>query len=210
MEYGDILRIMMYGLIVYGLIQSIINMKRKSRDSRSVSEIIFVIIFTLVMLIASIYYFMERGVALLSVLALVAFIAGINMIWKAVKRKPTINLEKIKQQMLDLNMDNAFVDEVISFLRQGEERVGQERFQQWLHEADYSIPLELQRDERWIELYDRHQEQIEEEVKKLEVETKLPWQEQTEDVSELEEKARKVVLVVRHRVSGAILELRDR
>ncbi|MCC2250461.1 hypothetical protein JUJ52_10860 [Virgibacillus sp. AGTR] len=55
-------------------------------------------------------------------------------------------------------------------------------------------------------MYRYYRKWIEDEVVKLENETKLSWEEQTEDIEDLNIKARKTQLVLRHR-SDVVLEL---
>ncbi|WP_197284359.1 hypothetical protein [Bacillus sp. JCM 19041] len=50
---------------------------------------------------------------------------------------------------------------------------------------------------------------MEEQISRLENELKLSWEEQSEDLKELDEKARKVQLILRQRLTNIVFDLVD-
>ncbi len=60
-----------------------------------------------------------------------------------------------------------------------------------------------------INIYNKYPQLMEEQISRLENELKLSWEEQSEDLKELDEKARKVQLILRQRLTNIVFDLVD-
>ncbi|WP_047983355.1 hypothetical protein [Ornithinibacillus californiensis] len=118
-----------------------------------------------------------------------------------------ITLDNIQRAMYEIGFDKAFVGEIIKPLAIRVNNNSERKFQEWFYELHYRLPDEFKDDEFAIKLYENHASFIEKEVIKLEKETELPWEKQAEDLGHLDEKASKVQLVIRHRLSDIALDL---
>jgi hypothetical protein len=121
-----------------------------------------------------------------------------------------ITLENIQQAMHEIGFDKAFVEVIINTLELRANNYGEREFQEWFNELHYRLPDEFKDEQFAIKLYENHATFIEEEVIKLEKETELPGEKQAEDLLHLDEKVRKVQLVIRHRLSDIALDLLDK
>lgn len=118
-----------------------------------------------------------------------------------------ITLDKIEDKMYEIGFTKEFAEEIMCILDKRFDEYGERKFQEWFRELHYRTPEECKDELFAMKMYDKHSRLIEEQVKELEKETKLPWTIQTEDLENLNEKARKVQLVVRDRLSGIALDL---
>ncbi|WP_286228474.1 hypothetical protein [Neobacillus mesonae] len=118
-----------------------------------------------------------------------------------------ITLNNIQNKMCEIGFNKKFAEELMIILEKRFNKYGEKEFQEWFYKLHYRIPEELKDELLVIKIYDKHSLLIEEQVKDLEKETKLPWEIQTEDLKNIHEKARKVQLVVSDRLSGIALDL---
>ena len=135
------------------------------------------------------------------------------MLWKKLNLKDRkvdkITLENLQMKMNEEKFDKDFKEEIVGVLKQRIEKDGEEEFQKWLSNLHFRVPEEFQDEQTSIRIYEKHHRWLEEEVTKLENETKLSWEIQTEDSENLDDKARKAQLVIRHRLSEIVLDLSD-
>ncbi|KHF39314.1 hypothetical protein LQ50_15585 [Halalkalibacter okhensis] len=119
----------------------------------------------------------------------------------------SITLKNIKTKMYEIGFNKSWIEEIKIVLDSRLSGYGERKFQEWFSSLNYSLPEELRAETVAIKLYEEHSTLVEEQVKKLEEETKLTWGEQTVDLIGLDEKSRKVQLVIRHRLSDIALDL---
>jgi len=103
--------------------------------------------------------------------------------------------------------DFKFINELISIFQMCNSDKKQKEFQTRMYNLHYKLPEEFQDQETCLKIYKVSQQWIENEVTRLENETKLPWEVQTEDIQKLDEKIRKTQLVIRHRLSEVVYDL---
>jgi hypothetical protein len=120
---------------------------------------------------------------------------------------PPVTIHAIKYSMVTENFDPKVIEELLSMLENRLKRDGDELFQQWFRNLNFSVPEEYQDEAIAKEFYQHHSEWIENEINMLEEEVLLSWQEQSEDLIGLEDEARKVQLVIRHRLTDIYLDL---
>lgn len=118
-----------------------------------------------------------------------------------------ITLDNIQNKMYEMGFYKGFVEEIMIILENRFNKYGKEEFQVWFEGLNYRLPEEFNDEKVVINIYEKHSLLIEEHVKKLEQETKLTWEIQTEDLKNSDEKVRKVQLVIRHRLSDIALDL---
>ncbi len=118
-----------------------------------------------------------------------------------------ITLENIKEKMFLIGFCQNFIDEIIRVLEIRIKRDGISEFQKWFKHLHYRLPEEFKDDLLIKRLYENYSNWIELEVEKLEKETKLSWEKQTEDLRDVNKKVRKTQLVIRHRLSDIALDL---
>lgn len=120
-----------------------------------------------------------------------------------------ITLNNIEKIMARYGFDFGLAKEILDVFHKRIERYGEDEFQAWYSNLNYRTPEDFQNEEEAAKLYESYSSWFEQEVSKLEKETGLPWQEQTEDIATLNEKARKSQLVIRHRLSEINWDLMD-
>ena len=120
-----------------------------------------------------------------------------------------ISLASIEKKMREEEFDCKFIDELISVFQQHNSEKNQEEFQKRMSTLHYRLPEEFQDQEYCLNVYEASKQWIENEVTKLENETKLSWEIQTEDIQDLDGKIRKTQLVIRHRLSEIVYDLID-
>jgi hypothetical protein len=127
--------------------------------------------------------------------------------FKDKKSLVNITLNNIEDKMYEIGFNKEFSEEIMIILEKRFNEYGEKEFQEWFNGLHYRIPEELKDELLAIKIYDKHSVLIEEQVKVLEKETKLSWEIQTEDLKNVNEKARKVQLVIRDRLSSIALDL---
>ncbi|HEY4552895.1 MAG TPA: hypothetical protein VIG80_06850 [Bacillaceae bacterium] len=118
-----------------------------------------------------------------------------------------LTLENIEHAMVQNEFDRGLIRELIIVFKKRVNQDGDERFRRWFSELHYQLPKEFESEAAAEQLYNMHSGWIESETKKLERETKLSWEEQTEDIKHLSVRARKAQLVVRHRLTDIYWDL---
>ncbi|MEI5908032.1 hypothetical protein WAK64_13305 [Bacillus spongiae] len=130
-----------------------------------------------------------------------------DIMWLDTKDLSNLTLAKLEQKMKEENFEENLLTNVIEVLKQRLVEFGEKDFQEWLYNLNFKCPDEFQ-DERFAkDIYEKSQFWIEEEILKLEKETKISWEVQAEDLKEFQEKARKIQLIIRHRLSEIVLDL---
>lgn len=118
-----------------------------------------------------------------------------------------LTLSNLEKKMKEEHFDNNLIKDLIKILEQRIDKLGEKEFQNWLYHLDFKCPEEFQDESVTIKMYENSSSWIEEEIVKLEKEIKLSWEEQSEDLEEFHIKARKVQLVIRHRLYEVVLAL---
>ncbi|MGK7377645.1 hypothetical protein ACSFXN_07360 [Planococcus sp. 1R117A] len=118
-----------------------------------------------------------------------------------------ITLEQLEMKMNEENFDKEFIEEILGIFKERIEKHGKEAFGKWIYNLHFRVPEEFQNEKIAISIYEKYHKWLEEEVIKLENETKMSWELQTEDLRGLNNKARKAQLVIRHRLSETVLDL---
>lgn len=118
-------------------------------------------------------------------------------------------LANIEQMMIQYGFDHELIEEINGVCQKRIDNNGERAFQAWFSTLHFQVPEEFQDEAVSTRIYDNYHSWIETEVKKLELETGLSWETQTEDCQQLHEKARKAQLVIRHRLSEISLDLLD-
>ncbi|MBR7553451.1 hypothetical protein KC820_04700 [Allobacillus sp. SKP8-2] len=130
-----------------------------------------------------------------------------DFLWMNNKNLDNISLNNLEKKMNEKGFDDDFIKEIIQAFKQRIDKQGEKQFKNWLVNLHFNCPDEFQNEEKAVQVYDKYCSWIESEVNNLEDETKLSWERQTEDIKELDEKARKTQLVIRHRLSEIVLDL---
>ncbi|MBA4536517.1 hypothetical protein H1Z61_04980 [Bacillus aquiflavi] len=130
-----------------------------------------------------------------------------DVLWVKDDNLSNYTLTNIEQMMIKDKFQHEFIKEIIALFRKRIEKYGEKEFQLWFSQLNFTVPEEFQNEKACIQIYEKYHFWFEKEVEKLEKETKLSWEKQTEDIKFLHEKARKVQLVIRHRLSEIQLAL---
>ena len=130
-------------------------------------------------------------------------------VFKDRKSLVNITLDNIQNRMYEIGSNKEFVEEIMRILKKRFNKYGEKEFQEWFNGLHYRIPEEFKDELLAIKIYEKHRLLIEERVKELEKETKLSWELQTEELKNINVKARKVQLVIRDMLSSIALDLLD-
>ncbi|MDN7245629.1 hypothetical protein QWY16_09190 [Planococcus shenhongbingii] len=118
-----------------------------------------------------------------------------------------ITVEQLERKMNEEKFDKEFIEEILKIFKERIEKHGKEAFGKWIYNLHFRVPEEFQNEQISISVYEKYHKWLEGEVIKLENETKMSWEIQTEDLQDLDNKARKAQLVIRHRLSEIVLDL---
>ena len=125
------------------------------------------------------------------------------------KKEKQITIHNLALKMKAEQFDNDFIESVLAVFQVRVSKNGEREFQNWIRNLHYRLPEEFQEETTAIQLYEKCEHWIENELAKLEDETKLSWETQAADLNQVDEKARKAQLVIRHRLSEIVLELME-
>lgn len=210
MQPLDILRLVLIVVAAAGLLLMVFNSKRRNRKQKATAEMIFHVFFILVMVVATVLYYQDRGLSMMSIITGLAVFMGCYWFVKAFrKRKSSVSLAALREKMIERKFDKALMNEILTVLQHRIVQDGMEAFQDWIEHLDYRLPEEFEAEGTALRLYEQSSGWLEEEVHKLEQRTKLPWQEQTEDLSERDEQVRKTQLVLRQYLTEMVFEIID-
>lgn len=120
-----------------------------------------------------------------------------------------LTLENIKNKLLEMNFNKELANEIMVTLNKRKNECGKVKLKEWLNELNYRVPEDFQDEMTAINIYNKYSQWVEEEISRIENEIKLSWEKQSEDLKELDEKARKVQLILRQRLTDIVLELVD-
>jgi hypothetical protein len=120
-----------------------------------------------------------------------------------------LTVENIEKKLIELGFNKELADEITVTLNKGKNEYGEAKFKEWLNELNYRVPEDFQDERTAINIYDKYSQWVEDEISRLEDEMKLSWEKQSEDLKELDEKARKVQLILRQRLTEIVLDLMD-
>ena len=134
-----------------------------------------------------------------------------EILWMNTKadRLKNLTLSNLEKKMKEKNFDDNLIIDLIEVWKQRIIKLGEKDFQLWLYNLDFKTPDEFLEESFAIKFYEKYHTWIEKEIVKLEKETKISWEIQSEDLKKFTTKARKVQLVIRHRVSEIVLALMD-
>ncbi|MED3791349.1 hypothetical protein P4571_02670 [Niallia alba] len=118
-----------------------------------------------------------------------------------------LSLSKLEQKMKEDSFEDNLIKDLIVVLKQRLIEFGERDFQKWLYNLNFKYPEDFQDESFAKEIYEKYQFWVEEEIVRLEKETNISWEVQSEDLEKFDIKARKVQLVIRHRLSEIVLEL---
>ncbi|RCW73066.1 hypothetical protein [Saliterribacillus persicus] len=118
-----------------------------------------------------------------------------------------LTLNELEQKMREEQFDDNLIKDLMEVLKQRLIKYGESEFQKWLYNLNFRCPEEFQNESLALEFYERNHAWIEEQTAKLEQETNISWLVQAEDLKDYNINARKVQLVIRHRLSEIVLEL---
>lgn len=118
-----------------------------------------------------------------------------------------VTLDSIEKAMLQNGFPKALIEEITLFFKNRIDLYGEEIFQEWFGNLHFSLPEEFQGEREANQFYHRYSSWIEKELKKLEAETGITWQKQSEDLGHISDGARKTQLVFRHRITEVYYDL---
>lgn len=197
-------------LIAYAITAVVLLLTYKILDKKvrgSKFELVFVTLFTGLMLYATVVYFINRGISFIAIFCSIAVIAGLNMIRKSASRNTfIITINQLETKMKEAKLDDAFTEELLKLFNKKIGELGEQGFTSWLTNLHYSVPDEFEKEHKAIQLYEKCCSWIEAEIIKLELETMLTWEELTIDMNHMDEKARKAQLVIRQKVTNLVLD----
>ncbi|WP_026691006.1 hypothetical protein [Alteribacter aurantiacus] len=113
------------------------------------------------------------------------------------------------QEKVEERFDPLVAKEVIAILEERRIVLEDKGFREWLRDLNFDVPGELSEKGAAITLYDKNPGWFEREVKRLEDESERSWRVQTEELEQLDERARKAQLVVRERLTEIVWEIKD-
>ncbi|MCA1066139.1 hypothetical protein QTG56_25370 (plasmid) [Rossellomorea sp. AcN35-11] len=133
----------------------------------------------------------------------------LKSIWFNLTTANKITLHNIEEMMTNEGFDVKFIDGLLYSFKKRIEVHGEDQFRKWICELNYTLPEEFHNKETCLSVYERSSEWIEEEIRRLEAETRLSWTEQAADLEIEDERACKVQLVIRHRLTEVISDILD-
>lgn len=210
LEGFDMLEVMMIAFVVLAIILIVTYKIRHKRLSGSIAELFFVILFTGMMASFTVVRFLEQGLSISVFVYFLGIFYGLYVIKNAIKRRShIITVIDLENKMIRAGYDEGFIQEILAVCKKRINKYGQKEFQHWLYDLNYKLPEEFQNENKAIHIYENYSPWIEEEIIKLENETKLSWEEQAEDIKDIDLRARKAQLVIRHRLTDVTFDLFD-
>lgn len=120
-----------------------------------------------------------------------------------------ITLDKIKKGMDHYNFSKQVQKVLLEMFKERIKHFGEDEFKMYIYNLHFTVPQEIEDETIASKLYDSNQYWFEKEIKKLESELNMSYEEQSEDLEHLNVKARKAQLVIRHRLYTIILDISD-
>ncbi|RHW34041.1 hypothetical protein D1B33_14675 [Lysinibacillus yapensis] len=118
-----------------------------------------------------------------------------------------ITVSNLEQKMKHEKFPKKLIEELLFEFNKMINEQGEIEFQKQLASLHYQVPNLFRSELKAEKIYKDYRNWIEDEVVKLENETKLSWEEQTEDIEDLNITARKAQLVLRQRITEVVLDL---
>ncbi|WP_025028014.1 hypothetical protein [Caldalkalibacillus mannanilyticus] len=131
----------------------------------------------------------------------------LNKITGVEKRLGKLTLPTLESKMDENGFDPQIKEFILQLFQKQIKESGEKEFQLWLYNLSFSVPEELSDEDVASRLYTKHQSWFEQEIQKLEKETGLPFEVQTEDIAHVKLEARKAQLVIRDRIYMIVLEI---
>lgn len=130
-----------------------------------------------------------------------------NLLNSKNKNLTKITVSNLEQKMKAEKFPEKLIEELLIEFNKMINEQGEVEFQKQFTNLHYQVPDLFRSELKAEKIYKDYQNWIEDEVVKLENETNLSWEEQTEDIEELIIPARKAQLVLRHRITEVVLDL---
>lgn len=131
----------------------------------------------------------------------------LNKITGVEKRLGKLTLPTLEGKMDENGFDPQIKEFILQLFQKRIKESGEKEFQLWLYNLSFSVPEELSDEDVANSLYTKHQSWFEQEIQKLEKETGLSFEVQTEDIAHMQLDARKAQLVIRDRIYMMVLEI---
>lgn len=128
---------------------------------------------------------------------------------KKTKLLAMLNLTNLKSEMNRVKFPAGLIEEILDDFKIVKNERGESGFSEWIFNLNFQIPEPYQSEVKAKNMYTNYGDWIEREIVKLEHETELFWQEQSVDLKHVSIEARKAQLVLRHRISEAVLNILD-
>ncbi|MGM8211854.1 hypothetical protein ACLIBH_03560 [Virgibacillus sp. W0430] len=120
-----------------------------------------------------------------------------------------ITLEKIDAGMEAYNFSHDVKNFLLDAFKERIRQQGINEFKMYIYNLHFTVPQEIEDEHTAAQLYELNEVWFDQEVKKLENELKIPFEEQAEDLADKHINVRKTQLVIRHRLSSIILDIAD-
>lgn len=120
-----------------------------------------------------------------------------------------ITLDNMVVKMKEEGFSQELIEEISGLFKGRIKKKGELEFQEYMGNLHFNLPEEFNDEELSISFYEKYVQWVEEEINKLELETELSWEEQSEDLNQLDSRARKFQLVIRHRLSEVVISIED-
>ncbi|MEH7235151.1 hypothetical protein [Bacillus sp. JJ1562] len=120
-----------------------------------------------------------------------------------------VTLENLEKMMEQNEFDPSVTKELLTIFQERINKGGEEQFQRWLGKLQFMVPEEFKDEQIATEFYRKHSSWIEQEIREMEEDTEIPWEDLSEDLYELNVEARKAQMVLRDRISELFFDLQD-
>lgn len=121
----------------------------------------------------------------------------------------TLTLNNLEKEMNRTTFPKGLIKEMRTHFTNIIDEEGENEFSKRMYNLHFQIPEPYEAEDLAEHVYNRYGNWIEREIVNLENETALPWQEQSADLENVSTAARKVQLVLRHRISDVVLNILD-
>lgn len=120
-----------------------------------------------------------------------------------------ITLEKIEKGMEAYKFPANIKADLLTFFHERVRQQGINEFRLYMYNLPFTVPQEIENERIAKALYEENEAWFEAEINNLEDALQLTFEVQSEDLNHLHVAARKVQLVIRHRLSEITLDIAD-
>lgn len=121
-----------------------------------------------------------------------------------------LTLINLEQEMENEKFPKELIKEILANFNKIINEKGDNKFKEWIFNLNCQIPEPFKNELKAKFFYNKYKDWIEYEIVKLESETALSWQKQSDDIEKVNIKSRKTQLVLRHRISDVVLNVLDK